>query len=147
MSNTIRSWRFCPHVRRVFQVGSSPYFVLSVLRPPHDHLPPLIHRLAVSPLPFLLARAALAVWVVAPPAQPEAPGSGSSVVLPLLAAIQEHLRVTVSSAQPGAQVYSQCPTHPHPRLCPPSSPTGGHMSDSPSGLAVAPFLSLEASNP
>ena len=28
-----------------------------------------------------------------------------------------------------------------------SSPTRGHMSDSPSGLAVAPFLRLEARNP
>ena len=57
------------------------------------------------------------------------------------------LGLTVSSAQPGAQVSSQCPIHPHPRLCPPSSPTRGHMSDSPSGLAVAPFLRLEARNP
>lgn len=57
------------------------------------------------------------------------------------------LGVTVPSAQPGAQVSAQCPTHPHPRLCPPSGPRRGHMSDSPSGLAVAPFLSLEARDP
>lgn len=68
MSNTIRSWHFCPQVRQVFQVDSFPYsqfclFFRGLRIPTCLHSP---QRPAVSPLCILLARAVLSVWFVAP---------------------------------------------------------------------------------
>lgn len=127
-------------------------FTFCLFRGLHARLPPLIPRPAVLPLPLLLARAVLAVWVAAPPAQPEAPGSGSSrsAVLGSHPRASKRASLGVSRVQSPTPVLRCLPSARHTLIlgsAPQAPPTRGHMSDSQVVLLWPLSLALKQETP